>query len=133
MSVLGTAKSDRHRKAHHVESGGTARKFWHLTRGDLCGESREEVSRGHSSEEAAVMGAERRAEEPKTPIEASGRSASSILKPSDAATAAAIRTGGGVARGGFLKCDKAIGCERPDRAATKRRCVDRVIDGSHPE
>lgn len=72
MSELGIAKSNSHRKTHHVESGGTARKFWHLTRGDLRGESREEVSRGRSSEEAAVMVVEQRAEEPKTPTETSG-------------------------------------------------------------
>ena len=51
MSVLGNAKSISHRKTHQVESGGTGRKFMHLTRGDLHGVSREEVSRGHSSEQ----------------------------------------------------------------------------------
>jgi hypothetical protein len=52
MSVLADAKSQDHRKAHHVESGGTGREFMHLTRGDLAGESLQEVSRGRSSEEA---------------------------------------------------------------------------------
>ena len=45
------------------ELGGTGRKFWHLSWGDLRHESAGEVSRGHSSEEVPVMGMERRAEE----------------------------------------------------------------------
>lgn len=65
MSVLGNAKSDGHRKTHQVESGGTGRKFWRLTRGGLLVERPEEVSRGHSSDEAPVMGVERRAEGPR--------------------------------------------------------------------
>ena len=54
MSVRGNAKSNRLRKAHHVESGGTGRKFMHLTRGDLCCGLRHsaEVSRGRSSDDA---------------------------------------------------------------------------------
>ena len=52
MSVLGNAKSKCHRKAHQVESGGTGRKFMHLTRGDLWSVSSREVSRGDSSEDA---------------------------------------------------------------------------------
>ena len=52
MSVLENAKSNRHRKAHEVESDGPARKFAHLTRGGLGVERQPEVSRGHSSEEA---------------------------------------------------------------------------------
>ena len=52
MSVLGNAKSNRHRKSHEVESGAAGRKFWHLTWGDLCRESGRGVSRGRSSEEA---------------------------------------------------------------------------------
>lgn len=35
MSGLGTTKSDRHRKTHQVEPGGTSRGCWRLTRGDL--------------------------------------------------------------------------------------------------
>ena len=65
MSVLGNAKSDSHRKTHQVESGGTGRKFWRLTRGGLPVERRVEISRGHSSDEAPVMGVERRAEGPR--------------------------------------------------------------------
>jgi hypothetical protein len=45
------------------ELGGTGRKFWHLSWGDLRHESAGEVSRGRSSEEVPVMGVERRAEE----------------------------------------------------------------------
>ena len=52
MSVLGSAKSERHRKTHGVESDGPARKFTHLTRGGLPVERWAGVSRGHSSEEA---------------------------------------------------------------------------------
>ena len=52
MSVLGNAKSKSHRKTYEVEPGDTARKFTHLTRGDLPCESRGEVSRGRSSEES---------------------------------------------------------------------------------
>ena len=51
MSVLVNAKSMSHRKTHQVEPGGTGRKFMHLTRGDLVGESLQEVSRSHSSED----------------------------------------------------------------------------------
>ena len=54
ISVLGNAKSNRHRKTHQVEPDGTGpkRMFMHLTRGDLRCESGGEVSRGHSSEES---------------------------------------------------------------------------------
>ena len=52
MSVLGSAKSNRHRKTHRVEPDGTGRKFMHLTRGGFFGESQRGVSRGHSSEES---------------------------------------------------------------------------------
>ena len=63
MSVLGNTKSNRYRKTHQVELGGTGRQFRHLTWGDLLNESLGEVSRGRSSEEVPVMGMERRAEE----------------------------------------------------------------------
>ena len=56
MSVLGTTKSDRHRKARGVESDGPARQSMHLTRGDLPVERRAEVSRGHSSDEGRESG-----------------------------------------------------------------------------
>jgi hypothetical protein len=54
ISVLGNAKSNRHRKTHQVEPDGTGPKkmFMHLTRGDLLRESAGEVSRGRSSEDA---------------------------------------------------------------------------------
>jgi len=54
MSVLASAKSNRHRKTHRVEPDGTGREFTHLTRGGLPGESAAGVSRGHSSEETRV-------------------------------------------------------------------------------
>jgi hypothetical protein len=56
MSVLGNAKSDRHRKACQVEPSGVDRETAHLTRGGLLGWRLGEVSRGHSSEE--VLGKE---------------------------------------------------------------------------
>ena len=52
MSVLGSAKSNRHRKTYRVEPDGTGRKFMHLTRGGLRCESIAGVSRGRSSEES---------------------------------------------------------------------------------
>jgi hypothetical protein len=51
-SVLGNAKSNRHRKTHRVEPDGTGREFTHLTRGGLRRESAGGVSRGRSSEES---------------------------------------------------------------------------------
>ena len=56
MSVLGNTKSDRHRKAHRVESGGAARESMHPARGDPPVERRAEVSRGRSSEEGRESG-----------------------------------------------------------------------------
>ena len=52
MSVRENTKSNGHRKARQVESGGLSRKFMHLTRGDLGSLNTREVSRGRSSEEA---------------------------------------------------------------------------------
>ena len=66
MSVLGSAKSNRHRKTYRVEPDGTGRKFMHLTRGGFFGESQRGISRGHSSEESRRKAGrkEQRAEEP---------------------------------------------------------------------
>ena len=64
MSVRVDVKSGCHRKTQQVQPDGTGREFQHLTRGDLRAERRGEVSRGHSSDEASVMGVERRAEGP---------------------------------------------------------------------
>ena len=52
MSARESVKSNLHRKAHGVESGGAARKFTRLTRGGLGAERPPEVSRGHSSVDA---------------------------------------------------------------------------------
>ncbi len=54
MSVRENAKSNCHQKTHRVEPDGAGRKFMHLTRGDLPCESRGEVSKGRSSEDARV-------------------------------------------------------------------------------
>lgn len=56
ISMLGNAKSNRHRKTTSVEAGGTGRPFMHLTRGDLRHESVAEVSRRRSSEEGRESG-----------------------------------------------------------------------------
>jgi len=86
----------RHRKTHEVESGDPGRKSWRLTRGDLLDESRGGVSRGHSSEEARETA---RSEGPKDHETDHSNNlyglARSLPKRTDAATAAAHRTGGG--------------------------------------
>jgi hypothetical protein len=61
-SVLGSAKSNCHRKTHLVEPDGAGREFMHLTRGGLWRESAGEVSRGHRS-----------VEDRGNPVEAKGR------------------------------------------------------------
>ncbi len=53
MSVRENTKSNRHRKTHQVEPGGTGRMFMRLTWGDPGPERGREVSRGHSSEDSA--------------------------------------------------------------------------------
>jgi RNA-directed DNA polymerase len=63
--LAGNSEAQRSYKTHQVEPGGTRGQSLYLTWGDLFDESRREVSRGRSSEEAAVTGVERRAEEPK--------------------------------------------------------------------
>ena len=55
MSVRGHTKSNPLRTLH-VESGGPARMFPHLTRGDLPRENVGGVSRGRSSEEVRESG-----------------------------------------------------------------------------
>ena len=98
MSVLGNAKSNRHRKTHEVEPGGPARKFRHLTRGGLLRENAGEVSRGRSSVEAGESPVEPRAEEPG---ERSSRmtlvsdSEESSANSEGVTTAVATRAGGG--------------------------------------
>ena len=62
-SELAIAKSNRHRKPRQVEPGASTGKFARLTRGDLRGSGRAEVSRGHSSAEGAER---RRSEGPKS-------------------------------------------------------------------
>lgn len=44
MSVLVDTKSNRHRKTQKVEPDGTGRKFEHLTRGELQGQSPKQQS-----------------------------------------------------------------------------------------
>jgi len=47
------SEAQRSPKTHQVEPDGAREEILHLTWGDLVGESRGEVSRGRSSEEAA--------------------------------------------------------------------------------
>ena len=99
MSVLGNAKSNRHRKAHEVESGDAGRQSWRLTRGDLHDENRGGVSRGLSHEEARETV---RSEGPKDHETDHSNNldglASSLPKRTDVATTATIRIGGGAER-----------------------------------
>jgi hypothetical protein len=91
MSVLGNAKSDRHRKPCEVESGDAGRKSWRLTRGDLCRESGGEVSRGRSSEEAPERAWSEGPKDYETGhFDHLRAKARSCPKPPDVATAAAI-------------------------------------------
>jgi hypothetical protein len=99
MSVLGNAKSNRHRKTHEVESGDASRQSWRLTRGDLPDESRGGVSRGHSSQEAreTVWSEGPKDHETDHSNNLCGL-ANSLPKRTDVATAATIRVGGGTER-----------------------------------
>ena len=112
ISVLGNAKSNRHRKTHRVEPGGTGRKFMHLTRGGLPRESAGEVSRGRISQEGRESGW---SEGPKDPRRQStdgptGGRRGVLRNASGAATAAATRRGGERQAGGPRP--------RPNRAET---------------
>ena len=53
-------------KTCEVKPGGVKGQIQRLTWGDLRGENRGEVSRGHSSDQGRVMPPERRAEEPRS-------------------------------------------------------------------
>ena len=91
MSVLGNTKSNRYRKTHQVKLGGTGRKFWHLTWGDLPNESLGEVSRGRISEEVLETGWSEGPKNQKTDrFKQLHETASSIPKQANVATAAAI-------------------------------------------
>jgi len=52
VSWLGTTKPECHPKTQQVEPDGAKGEIQHLSWGELPGESGEEVSRGHSSEES---------------------------------------------------------------------------------
>ena len=104
ISVRESAKSNRHRKTHRVEPGGTGRKSMHLTRGGLPDESPRGVSRGRSSEESRESGW---SEGPKDQQKAINRrtnakDAGSPAKQTGAATAAASGTGGARSHGGSV-------------------------------
>ena len=96
MSVLGNAKSNRHRKTHEVESGDASRPSWRLTRGDLHEESRGGVSRGHSRQETRETAWSEGPKDHETDHSNNlGGLARSLPKRTDVATMATIRGGGG--------------------------------------
>ncbi len=107
ISVLGTAKSNRHRKTHSVEPGGTGSTvFMHLTRGGLRRESGGGVSRGHSSEDAlgnlgVAKGRRTKRRPSASPLE--GRRRVGERNNTGVATTATSRAGGNGAGGGFLQ------------------------------
>lgn len=115
MSVLESAKSNRHRKTHRVDPDGTGRKFMHLTRGGLLRESAGEVSRGHSSAEGRESGW---SEGPKNQQKAISRRTPGVVARSPAKR---IRSGNygsyrarwGKAGGWILPQPEPRGCERP--------------------
>lgn len=111
ISVRANAKSNRRQKTHQVESGGTGRKFMHLTRGGLASESTRGVSRGRSSEEGRESGWSKG---PKNQQKASANrpsqaGARSPTKPSGAATAAATGMGDGNPGGGTARGTRRVG------------------------
>jgi hypothetical protein len=65
-SMLGNAKSNRHRKTQEVEPDDTGRNIGHLTRGDLSGESLAQKSaEAVVVKKAGESRKERRAKEPR--------------------------------------------------------------------
>jgi len=92
MRVLGSPKSECHRKTPVVELGGPGRKMLHLTRGDLRGAHRAEVSRGRSSEDGRrkVAGAKGRRTEGNPKQLERGRGA---RRPEGAEDASVVRAG----------------------------------------
>ena len=112
MSMLGTTKSNSHRKTHQVEPCGTGRKFMYLTRGDLRVERRAGVSRGHSSEEACgnmgrAKGRRTKREQSTNPLTVKGRVGGRNTQ--GIATAAVSLIDRCERAGGFLQCAQSYG------------------------
>jgi hypothetical protein len=107
MSVLGKAKSNRHRKTHSVESDGTGSTvFMHLTRGGLSRESGGGVSRGHSREDAPGnlgVAKDRRTKRRHSANPLAGRRRGGERNNTGAATTATSRADGNGVGGGFLQ------------------------------
>jgi hypothetical protein len=107
ISVLGNAKSNRHRKTHQVEPDGTEpNMIMHLTRGDLGRESGGEVSRGRSSEESRgnTEGAKgRRTKRGPSANHPAGRRREDGRNNAGVAIAATTRADGKRVGGGFLQ------------------------------
>jgi hypothetical protein len=123
MSVRENAKSESHRKTHHVEPDGTGLKeFMHLTRGGLHCESGAGVSRSHSSEDArGNMGVAKgrrtkRRHSAKTLV---GRRRAGERNTTGVATTAASCGGGSGVEGGFLQ--RLMSPCSPSRAHMRRR------------
>jgi len=107
ISVLGNAKSNRHRKTHQVEPDGTeSDMFMHLTRGDLRHESGGEVSRGRSSKDSRGNTEEakgRRTKRGPSANHPAGSRREDRRNDRGVATAATTRVGGKRVEGGFLQ------------------------------
>ena len=111
MSVLGNAKSNRHRKTHQVKPDGAGREFTHLTRGGLPCESKAGVSRGRSSEEARrkAGGAKGRRTTKVRSADRLGSMARRDVKQRGATTTVATSAARRVGAGGFRFCPVARG------------------------
>jgi hypothetical protein len=128
MSMLGNAKSNRHRKTHQVEPDGTGPKkmFMHLTRGDLRRESGGEVSRGRSSEEArgkagGAKGRRTTERATKTGLRCDGREMSETRRERQLRQ---LPPSANAAQGGWRAASEAgAGSKSPDaRKEEERRC-----------
>ncbi len=118
MSMLGNAKSKSQRKTHQVESGGTGRKFLHLTRGGLSRESGRGISRGHSSEDRPGNGegakGRRTTREPSTDLLCGDRR-EERRNTESVATAAATHCGSPERNGWILDPRRDASFKSPDR------------------
>ena len=114
MSVLGNAKSHRLRKAHIVESGGTGRKFMHLTRGDLpCFRTWEKSAEAVVVKMSLETWMERRAEESATHHRQPIRSGGHVGRRNSSGPAISAGSAGGVrcARGWIPEARKEHVCQ----------------------
>ena len=122
-SVLGNAKSERHRKTHGVEPGGAGRKFMHLTWGDPRPARDGEVSRGRSSVDARrkAGGAKGRRTTKVRSVNHLGSMAGRATKQRGATTAVATPAARRVRAGGFRACTAARG---PSRTSSGKEAAE---------